>query len=170
MKYLKYTLLLIILLTFVSVRAETCTSKQIEELRSKANFNSLKLKYIDKRLNPFNMSYDENKIEASANLSDDVYYKLQNKDYKDILNGDRTAYVYGGIYTLILHSSSCDGIDIYQTDIFLPYYNPKNKNIFDDGSIVIKNNFIVFAISTIIALLAIIFIIFKRGFNNEKIN
>lgn len=164
MKYLKYTLLLIILLTFVSVRAETCTYEEKQKLAENVDLSKLKLTYVKEEDED-----SEGYIKAEMDLDDNNYAVLIRDGSNQVMSNRFAAYAIGGKNKLIINNKECGDI-IYESEIFLPYYNSKNKNIFDDGSNVAKTNTKMILIIVATVLLAINIVLIRRSIKYEIIS
>lgn len=164
MKYLKYTLLLIILLTFVSVHAETCTYEEKQKLAENIDLTKLKLTYVKEKKDG-----SGGIVKAEMNLDEYSYATLYTQGYKQLLSHGYYAYVYenaGGIGEIEVFHNLCS---ISKYEFFIPYYNLKNKFVFDDGSKVSKINTRISLIAcTIILVISVIFLT-RRCIKYEKI-
>jgi len=163
MKYLKYTLLLIILLTFVSVHAETCTYEEKQKLAENIDLSKLKLTYV--KGNKKSGGY----IKAEMILSDDYSATLTDDGYKQKITNNYYAFIDGGKQEIEIFSIQCEDT-IFKTELLLPHYNSKNEDVFDDGSksnqINMKN--ILLACNFILLLATIVLI--RRSIKNENIS
>ena len=163
MKYLKYTLLLIILLTFVSVRAETCTYEEKQKLAEKVDLSKLKLTYVkeDKSINLKDF------VKAEIKLDDDYSVAIYNGGYDKWITHGYFGVTQGGVAEIKLVNEECLNDIIFSSELLLPYYNPKNKNIFDDGSQNIKINNKTPLIICVIFLFVVNVLLIRRFIKNE---
>ena len=170
MKYLKYTLLLIILLTFVSVHADTCTYEEKQKLAEDIDLSKLKLTYVKGIIDEDGKYTGDGFVKAEMNLDENYYAQLNEDEYKRLISNNYFSYVAGGKYELEILSIQCNDETIIKTEVMLPHYNSKNKNVFDDGSKVIRTNTRVkLIVCTFILLLATIILV-RRCIKYEKIS
>ena len=165
MKYLKYTLLLIILLTFVSVRAETCTYEEKQKLAEKVDLSKLKLTYVkeDKSINLKDF------VKAEIKLDDDYSVAIYNGGYDKWITRGYFGVTQGGVTEIKVVNKKCLNEIIFNTELFVPHYNPKNKNIFDDGSQTIKIKNKTTLILCAVFLLLIDILLIRRFIKNEML-
>ena len=171
MKYLKYTLLLIILLTFVSVHAETCTYEENEKQLESLDLSTFKYKYIKKKVVPIVYPpHDEvyKDVITPTIKPLDKYYIALSRDYtKYDVSEDIITPLAGGVYVLKIYQIGCfDGIKSYE--IFVPYFNPKSDNVWDDYSLTSTHSNTVVLIITLLLLAITTTLLLKYVIKNVK--
>ena len=170
MKYLKYTLLLITLLTFINVHAELCTYEESKKQAEKIDLSTFKYKYVKKHVVSFfdpprNVVYKD-KITGSIKLPNNYYVALHRDSTKNIIAEGLFSPLEGGVYVLKLYQSDCfEGIKNFE--IFVPYFNPKSDNVWDDHSLKHTNNNSIILIIT--ASLLVIITVLLIGYTAKYI-